>query len=322
MNKTCVKPDYCCIVLTDNCVLHCRMCRMWENRQEPPEQPDISQWKKFIISLRDFVGLPFEISLAGGEPFLEKNIFDIISLCRDTGFTTSVTSNGYLIDEAVSKKIASCGLNRIGLSLESLNEDTHDFLRGTKGACRKAKQALANLESSSGTITIDVCTVIMNQNLDDILDLVNWVQDSKRLLAITFQALMPPLASQAPNDWYKQNSLWPDDFKKLDSLVDKLIDLKAEGFKISNKISQLRIFKEYYKSPENYARNSDCHIDEYALNVNPKGEIFLCFSKEKIGNINDNLSRLWNSRKSEDVRREIKNCKQNCHFLINCCYKE
>lgn len=316
------KPAYCCIVITESCVLHCKMCRMWEKPHNMPEQPDIHQWKEFIISLRDLVSLPFEISLAGGEPFLEKNIFDIITFCREAGFTTSVTSNGYLIDNAVSRKIAACGLNRIGLSLESLNEDVHDYLRGTKGACRKVKEALANLESAGSTLTIDLCTVIMRQNLEDILDLVNWVQDTKRLLAITFQALMPPLAATTENNWYKESLLWPDDLNKLDSLIDNLIDLKEKGFKISNKTSQLSIFKQYYKNPAKYVRDSDCHIHEYALNVNPKGEIFLCFSKEKIGDIGDNVSELWNSAKTREVRRKIKDCKENCHFLINCCYKE
>jgi len=318
------KPRYCCVVIEDRCILRCKMCRMWENKSANNEtgRPTIAEWGNFIAELKKLVGGPFEIKIAGGEPFFKKDIFDFIDLCHKSGFTTSLNSNGYLIDGNLSRKIGESNLNRIGLSLESLNDMTHDYLRGTDGACQKVKQAIKHLEKNSATLIIDICTIIMEQNLDDILDLVNWVEGQQRLLAITFQALMPPLAAAAEKDWHKNSPLWPKDIKKVKFVIDKLISLKEQRSKISNKVAQLEMFKQYYENPESYARRSDCYLDQYALNVSSQGKIYLCFSKGHIGTVRDNLNDLYYSEEAAALRKQIKSCKENCHFLINCCYDQ
>ena len=36
----------------------------------------------------------------------------------------------------------------------------------------------------------------------------------------------------------------------------------------------------------------------------------------------DDVRKIWKSPEAQEVRRKIKECKKNCHFLINCFFEE
>jgi len=51
--------------------------------------------------------------------------------------------------------------------------------------------------------------------------------------------------------------------------------------------------------------------------------VYLCFFKEKIGNIRETTPQeMWESEAAIRVREEIKRCKHNCELLVNCYYED
>ena len=137
-------------------------------------------------------------------------------------------------------------------------------------------------------------------------------------------AAMQPNNTALDSRWYDKEEfsfLWPKDPQKTSLVIDKLIDLKNKGSKITNEICQLETFKLYYAHPERFVKNTKCNMDS-ALHISSCGDIFLCYRWGLLGNIKtDDLAEAWYSEKAEKARQDIANCRDNCHFLLNCFFK-
>ncbi len=313
-------PIFCDIGITENCMFKCKMCRLWQSSKNPHEL-SIEEWKNFIISLEELGANKIRLHFAGGEPLVKEGILDLIEFANKKGFTTVMVTNGFLINETMAKSIASSGLDVISISLDSIEEATHDFLRGTKGAYRQAIQAIDYL-SKHGVKSISILTVIMGANLYNLIELADWINKNESLSSVYFQAISQPLAMPKDQQWYEKaelSYLWPKDKMQLDSVIDQLIERKNKGDKISNSVRQLEIFKSYFKQPDKLHDGMVCNQGDYVIYIRPTGEVLLCGSMPPIGNIRThNIKELWNSQEAVLRRKQIYECRESCLNVINC----
>jgi len=323
--KTVALPTYCCIALLENCFFRCRMCYKWKmgGTLINPEPPTLDEWKMFIHLLKKLVGGKLQINFAGGESLIKKESLALIQYASKEGFDTLLATNGFLIDEAMAKKIADSGVSIVNISLDSLKEERHDYLRGVRGSYRKVLRAIEVLDSYAPKVHVGICTVISDKNIDELCEIVNWVEANGRIDGMGFQAITQPFSTPEDPFWYQNaqyNDLWPKDIEKIDRAIDKLIEMKKSGVaKLGNPITQLYVYKAYFRNPNNFIKQQKCHIDTQAINITPGGEIRICFYMEAIGNIKyDDISNVWYSQKAQKIREEIATCKKNCQSMVNC----
>lgn len=319
-----IKPGFCCLGVTNKCMLKCRMCYKWRDNV-PEEYPTTEQYKRFIADLRDIVDDNFIINFGGGETLLFEGLFDLIRFSATKGFLTNIISNGWLIDEEMARRIADSGLHGINLSLDSLNENTHDYLRGVKGVHRRVINAIQYLNKYAPKTKVGVCCVIYDWNLGELSSLVEWVINNDMLRSIIFMVPMQPNSTGVDNKWWtgEYGFLWPRDINKACSFIDEVLKLKDRyAEKIGNTIPQLEAFKLYLRSPDKFVKKTKCNLDR-AVHVGADGCLFLCFRWDMLGDIKigDDIRRLWNSNKADVIRRNIASCRDNCHFLLNCFFE-
>lgn len=121
------------------------------------------------------------LDIGGGEPFLRKDLADII-LSFDSQIV-HIPTNGSLIPQ-MEKQLRRVREKSdreiiIGLSLDGL-EQRHNIIRKENDSWNQvwdAYRALRQLNEELGNISIKVCTVINNQNVDEILPLMREVKD-------------------------------------------------------------------------------------------------------------------------------------------------
>ncbi len=298
---------------------------MWDLKKHFLEVSD-EEIKRFVSQLRDFSGDSILFNLVGGEPLLREGIMDIVKFIMQCGFSASITTNGYLLDEEIARQIADSGLTSIFISLDTLDGKKHDFLRGTEGSWKKAMEAIEALGKVYPKAHLGINTIILEQSLDGILPLIEWVNRNDMVDAINLMAVMQPYESQFDRLWYKKGEfsyLWPQDPLKLQDLLDEIIDLKTKGYKIINPISQIRMFKDYFKNPLGFVKKTKCNLGYSSVFINIEGEVHLCFNHGSLGNIKkDSFSEMWDSPKADLVREKINSCHENCELLINCAYEE
>ncbi len=333
MNKECLyktirKPNHCSITVLKNCMLKCMMCRNWKHTSNPNETT-AAELKRFIDQLRDMSSETMEINFTGGEPLLKEGIIDLIEHCAKAGFKTQLVTSAYLINQEIAKKIAAAGLNFICISIDSLNEEKHDSLRGVKGVYGKAMAAIEQLDRyRNNQLNLGIQTTIMGPNLDEILPLTEWVHNDHRLSMICFQAIAQPGNTPSSDKWYTQDEykfLWPQDTQHVDFIINELIRLNKLGYRMSNPIGQLHAFKSYFKDPERFIKRQKCNKGDHVLNIDDEGNLYLCYDKGFLGNIRDKdmaIDKLWYSRRANAIRESIDRCQENCGMLINCFFEE
>jgi len=322
-----VKLDFVCFGIIDDCILKCKMCQKWKEDifiKEKTNYPGLEDWKRCVNSLRKITDEPIQINFGGGEPLLKQGLWELVSFCKSKRLNVNIATNGYLIDKDTAKKISDSGLDSIILSLDSLQEDTHDYLRGVTGVYKAVMNAISCLDKSCSGLYKGICSVIYNKNIEDITKLVEWVDSDRRLNSVYFMAAMQPNNTALDRQWYLKEEfdcLWPKDPLKACAVIDELIKLKKNNSKITNQVCQLEAFKLYYQFPERFVKSTKCNMGS-ALHISSCGDIFLCYHWGKLGNIKtDDIAQIWSSDNAAGVRQEIARCKNNCHFLLNCYFK-
>ncbi len=319
-------PRTCLLTVTNQCVLHCRMCHLWR-LDTAGQEISIDDGKQFVRSLGGFAGDPVEVHLIGGEPLIKEGIFDLIRCIRQGRGRTVMTSCGYPITPGAARDIVDSGLSMLNFSLESLDPEVHDYLRGQKDCFGRVCKAISYFEpmrSQSPRLAIN--TIITALNMKDLPRLARWVREHPMLESIYFMALMRPFGSSYDWQWYKNSparELWPQDTSEVCGVLDELIDLKKDGCRIENSLGQLNMFKSYFRDPDRFVKMHRCNLSDEAVNVNALGDIYLCFFMEKLGNIRtDNIVDLWYSQKARQIRHKMRQCRQNCELVVNCYYED
>ncbi|MEM2955243.1 MAG: radical SAM protein [Nitrososphaerales archaeon] len=68
--------------------------------------------------------------LGGGEPTLDKELPDIISMLNALDVKTHLLTNGYILDKKFIEKLEKAGLSSTYVSIKAYDNDTHRFYTG------------------------------------------------------------------------------------------------------------------------------------------------------------------------------------------------
>ncbi len=93
--------------------------------------------KKIVDRIADFGATFFGVT--GGQPFLRKDLFEVLDYATEKGLSTSIITDGRLLDEEMFKKIVK-NQTKISVSIDG-TEKTNDAIRG-KGAYKSAISAI------------------------------------------------------------------------------------------------------------------------------------------------------------------------------------
>ena len=91
----------------------------------------------------------FEFDLQGGELLLRADkLFEVLEAIKPERFYLYLTTNGYYLDEKMAKKLAEYKVSRVSVSIDSMDEKTHDDIRGKKESWRRAIEGLKHVQKA------------------------------------------------------------------------------------------------------------------------------------------------------------------------------
>jgi len=109
------KPLQCSLYVTDRCNLDCAYCTEYNNSRPHPTLENLKIW---IQKIRDLGTM--RIALVGGEPLLHPDIVEIVRYCRELGFATSLTTNGFLLTRKLVAELEGAGLQVLQISVDRM----------------------------------------------------------------------------------------------------------------------------------------------------------------------------------------------------------
>ena len=127
-----IVPWRCTFECDSECV-HCTSA----GKGAATDELDTAGAMKIVDEVNDF-GASF-FGITGGQPFLRKDLFKVISYARKLGLNTSIITDGRLMDKAAVENIVKNEV-KISISIDGAKK-TNDVIRG-KGAYAAAVSAI------------------------------------------------------------------------------------------------------------------------------------------------------------------------------------
>ena len=181
--------SYLRVSITDRCNYRCIYCKPEEQFEFIPHE-EILRYEEIVEIIEEAVNLGVtKVRITGGEPLARKGVVDFIKKLREIKKLEdiSLTTNGFFLSE-YAEKLKDAGLNRVNISLDSLQEEKYKKI--TRGG--SLEKVLKGIDSAlkAGLLPIKINTVLIRGiNDDEVEDFVRLALE--RPLNIRFIEFMP-----------------------------------------------------------------------------------------------------------------------------------
>ncbi len=301
--------------LTYHCNLACPYCYVGKERNKKELTTD--EWKKVINQL------PFYsiATLVGGEPLIRKDFIDILAYTSKKIWNkVHVVSNGILINDEIIKAFIKYKLLMLSVSLDGYGEN-HDKNRGKEGIFDIIISNLENLKSQKPKQMIDIKTIVLENNLDDLVKLYklcekmgfeflsisflrnnNWKQSS-----ILQESFIPEYNANYPIEQYFDMAHFKEVYREIESIKGKTKLRFSPKFEYSK--NPLESIEKFFNLPPETPVQKiykPCTFPYNNMFINPEGFVYPCLS-QKIGNVKDkSLKELFNAPHYCCFRKNLK----------------
>ncbi len=214
---------------------------------------------KSLARQADEMGLA-RFVITGGEPLIFKDFDDVVKAIDPNKFYINVDTNGWFLDAEKAAHLKAIGVDRVQLSIDSLNPTEHDHFRKAPGSHERAMKAVDYAKDAG--LAIFIQTVVTKQRLhsEEFLEFVRYFNSKGIGVFVTYA---------------KPVGAWEGNF---DVLVDKAdMDYMRELEKLHQVYTHL--------TPA-YGLDIGCIAVKGMISVTQYGDVLPCpYTHTSIGNV-------------------------------------
>jgi MoaA/NifB/PqqE/SkfB family radical SAM enzyme len=327
--------DFCIFFVTSECNSNCKNC-FYKDKLNKTDDLSLEEIKIFSSKMGNFSTLLF----SGGEPFLRKDLSDIVEIFINHNKVKliSIPTNGIntetilLTTEKILNRIKSTKVKlSVNPSIDAL-ENLSKILRGRDDAFLSVIETLKELgvlKKRFNNLAIAVNTVVSSDNLSDLANLIELIDGFKYVDFHNIEVIRPKFFNEYSKICFNLISLKKIHFLATRKYINRLRkDISNSRnairkleliFKLSLRIGRLRyaqIIKEHFLSGK--ANLFRCPAGKDICVIESNGDVKLCELRESIGNLRDNrynLRRILNSDEAQNIRNKIIKSCCNCTHI-------
>ena len=273
------KINYLRVSVTDRCDFRCLYC-MSENMTFLPK-PELLTLEELDRVCSTFIKLGIEkLRITGGEPLVRKNIIEFFSSIsrhlksgklKELTLTTNVSQL-----ERFAEPLASIGVTRINVSLDTLNTDK--FKKITRwGRLEKVLSGIQAAKEAGLKVKINV-VALQKTNEDELNEFVSWC--GKEGFDLTFIEVMPM------GDFSEENRLgqyWS--MKNVRKELEKKWTLKDIDFQTGGPARYVQVIETKgrigFITPLSHNFCESCN----RVRLTCTGQLFMCLGQEDEANL-------------------------------------
>lgn len=282
---------------TQRCNLNCNGCFVGGNRNSKNEM-GLKEWESVIKEALTFCR---SFYIAGGEPFMRPDIFNLLEFMGSRKAFFGLTTNGTLLNSKMVKRLLDSGINYIIFSLDGLKKE-HDQIRGS-GNFDRTVRAIRLTVGQNKRARIFINTMINPLNY---LGLANLPKLAKSLgvFGISLQHYV-----------YLGRLEWPRLQESINAFEK---NAKDEGIRYFYKPILNSTQLNMWYGDGFYPKS--CIQPWSLIRINPSGGVYFCFPNlEELGSVKrEPLRSIVNSRAALAFRRRLRSqrCFKTC---LRCC---
>ncbi len=256
-------PIYLVHAMTARCNARCGFCAWNPDFYDAKDELTTEEVEQLYRDARTagFVGL----SMWGGEPLLRKDFGRLAATAKRLGFTTSIVTNGSLLERKIDEVLPS--IDRIGISLDHPSQK-HDVIRGVPGLFGKILAAILQIRDRDPQRKIVLNYTLQKAN-SDLASIERMARLARALgTAVIFNAMrVEPAAVTDGPDLSLHNPSVPE----IIAAFQRVRQLKEQGFPIVNSFTHIDAMVHF---PPRYR----CHWPKMMLPIEANGDVVDCMN--------------------------------------------
>ncbi|WP_456412600.1 radical SAM protein [Thiolapillus sp.] len=165
------------INLTRRCNLACAHCYMDAETRDAGGDEELSTAE--VKNLLDEIASRSSetmVVLTGGEPLLRRDLETLVAHGSQLGLSIVVGTNGVLLSEARVRTLKAAGALGVGISLDSLDPESHDSFRGCPGSWEKTLAGMDHCRQHA--LPFQVHFSVTEKNAHEVQPMIDFAQAS------------------------------------------------------------------------------------------------------------------------------------------------
>ena len=257
------------------------------------------------------------LALMGGEPLLRTDFMHkVVYYAAKKGFFVYIATNGRRLKPEVTDRLGDAGLSAINLAIDTVK--FRPELPKSLDKIRSYFDYMVENQHRYGYLML-LNMNITRINMDDVKELTEIARDNG--IGTDYHINESPLMSQDHFKHLDENStyLTPDDWPRVDALLDYLADKHRAGYKMPNPANHFPVMKRFMRGEE---VSWTCRAGQNSLIVRCDGSLAPCFPMYgstydwgTVGNHKFEVSQLDEMKQSCNKR-----CLSTLNYILGHCY--
>ena len=260
------------IELTYQCNLRCVHC--YNPKNMPGDELDFEQCKRVIDDAYD-LGC-FRVTFSGGEATLHSKFLELVIYARSKRMSVEIFTNGQVlaVDDELYNNLLRQYPYRIGVSLYSTDEKTHEKVTAVDGSFEKTMHLIKKLRNDN--VNVQIKNFLLNFNCNDCIDVKQFAKEIGAM-SVADISRIPTIEGDKKTLRYTLNA-------------DDLFWLYTDS------VSPFYVGKGYVEFDyEKRKHDAPCLGGFVGLCITPFGDVTVCVSMPmSLGNLKSTtLKRIW-----------------------------
>lgn len=258
-------------LITSKCNSKCEYC-IYDNYLMEKELN-----KNKLIDIANQIGDlgVINVTLSGGEPFLNENLYDIIKTLYDYNIKIRIDTNGLLLDNNSIKSLNKFNdFVSFSISLDSLNPIINNYIRGIRQGTKNLIENIIKITQSNFYTNISTVLTSNNCNLNTVTNLYEFIyQNEIEEWSIAF---VRPFGKG--KKFFNKDVI---NEKQKNIVTHYLLDIshKSENKKINFLLNTKKIQEQIEKNmPKKGVKLTPCKecLQDGFLSITPSGNVYKC----------------------------------------------
>ena len=318
------QPIYVQFYITARCNLTCQQCNIIYANSDMREC-SISEIEKIADNLAE-MGVAI-VLLTGGEPFIRKDLPEIIYAFESRGVHVRMQTNGLAKEEQIQKVIEAGG-HDISISLDSLQPKTQDKVNGDfAGSWEEAIKTIGTFtrylpkEGSFGSLGC----VLQRDNLADIEQVIKFgtkIGWYTSLVPVHVTHFARPRGFQT---FDQSQRFLPHEFEAVDAVLDKVHEMRKSGYLLYDSDQYLNDIKTFVRDGAMSWRGKNsgiCDSPNLYFAILPNGQFAPCCDHRLPSDVYTYDAEFPKVFKEKRFRAEVKEVTSACDGCMYGSYPE
>jgi MoaA/NifB/PqqE/SkfB family radical SAM enzyme len=162
----------------------------------------------------DEMGL-FRFVITGGEPLIFRDIDQLIKAIDPQKHYINIDTNGWFLDYERAKHLKNLGVDRIQLSIDSLDAESHDAFRQKKNSHERCLRAIDAVHDAGLQLFVQTVVTKSRVRSQELIDFIEYMNERNAAVFITF--------AKQVGEWQGKEEILvdKDDMRYIDKLEKK-----------------------------------------------------------------------------------------------------